>query len=226
MAWIIFVSAPRLVQMSSAFPMTLAEYDDMYGVGSTGTVESSIIYTTLTHPLAKALAVQTAQEVSALWILPSAFYAMAKTDDIDKLVVDIKEHAATLTPDDRILFLKGKLELTRQTHHILNSFLDTPDVNRGCEDGDPCPNTRRRVFLDIHGILRDLHVHNTDRGSLELAIDYKEKIEESDCCYACRRLTEQKCEQSREESWKKLPEFFGLPPWEELQRMKEAALTL
>ncbi|KAJ7500467.1 hypothetical protein B0H11DRAFT_782997 [Mycena galericulata] len=209
-----------LVHLSSRFDMTLSEYDSD-GRSSMSDCVSGW------EPEAVVLAIQTAREVNALWIIPLAFYSLAAVkDEIIQAVLNIsvyEEHAAKLSPGDQILFLKSSLQICRSVHPITR-FLHTPSTIPACSGGAKCPKARLQATSDFQHLLYEDPWHSADPlGVCHEGFEVMEHLKAACCSTCCKFLTEAHAA-ARQALWDELPEMCGLPPWGELEKMKEQAL--
>ncbi|KAJ7612183.1 hypothetical protein FB45DRAFT_843484 [Roridomyces roridus] len=202
-----------LIHLSSSFPTVLSDYDNKWERMSM----SDLFFE---RPGASVLAIQIAREVHALWILPSAFYFMAETDESliqsTLSIAAYKGHAACLSAHDQMLFMKSNLQLSRETHHLLR-FLYSPDVIPGCTGGEVCRRARMHALAAIQ---EEAYEHNTDLDPMDVFDPNK-----LEACKICCEFSTQANQEGRQSIWEKLPKMCGLPSWKELEKMKEAALA-
>ncbi|KAJ7639623.1 hypothetical protein DFH06DRAFT_1335301 [Mycena polygramma] len=155
----------------------------------------------------------TATEVGALWVLPAAYYRLCSIatstilEDPKWLLLGEKERNACLL---------GQWAQNRQFSTILD-FLFVPSEN--CEDAETC--NERRLVLARHYYSSSLshsdplaYVSKAKWGSITGGLC-------GNCVEACRPLHDA----ARQKCWDALPECFGLPTWEILEGMREAALS-
>ncbi|KAJ7142082.1 hypothetical protein C8R43DRAFT_1238198 [Mycena crocata] len=205
-----------LVHLSSAFPTTLAEYDNL----ATASFKVGDDIDSLSFHVA---AVQISREVNALWALPAAFYALTQADDAGISIVlncrSYKNHSAKLSGDDQILFLKGSFKLIRSANRLFDAVHSLENVT-GCASSRRCPAARLRGLVDVRNHL------NSDDGDDPLYMISASEIWNplyASCCTACYNSLKDRHRAARRELWDKLPSFCDLPPWEELEKMKAEA---
>ncbi|KAJ7753392.1 hypothetical protein DFH07DRAFT_513347 [Mycena maculata] len=209
-----------LVHLSSGFSTTLSHYDqDDENRGSVPEIYDSE-YSGL------VLAIQTSRKVAALWILPSAFYYLAAArDDRIQRVLDCavhESHPANLSPADQIVFLKSSLQISRAVPHTTR-FLHAPPIIPGCTGGEGCLAARLRAVGKVQTAAAGHSLCAADPLGICSGRELLEDLEDA-CCRACCQFSEQANAEARQEFWDQLPGICGLPPWEELEKMKEEAL--
>ncbi|KAJ7689811.1 hypothetical protein B0H17DRAFT_1011877 [Mycena rosella] len=211
-----YLKRRALVHLSHRYATTLSEYD---GPSLDTTPDDDA----QTAPYEVA-AILIAREVAALWILPMAFYYLASTEDAAiQAVLDCvtyKTHPAKLSEDDRILFLKSSLHVRCQGQGLMR-FLYSPHIIPGCQGGQGCTAGRLRGIDQAQTIMEK---YNDDPLALEEASLWSTL--KDGCCRACYRTFKRTHQKAREAFWDELPQLCGLPPWEELEKMKAEALTV
>ncbi|KAJ6548108.1 hypothetical protein DFH09DRAFT_989153 [Mycena vulgaris] len=209
-----YLQRRALVHLASLYPTTLEHYDCSH-------TRNSLFSEPLADvPIAAHVAaIQIAREVNALWILPAAFYAIARTEDDDiQVVLDsvaYNAHSAKLSGDDRLLFLRSSINISVRGQDV-SRFLSSPEIIQGCDSGKKCIVARLH-FQDATGESYSDHPLGLN-GSEEWG------TLTASSCRVCRRAFKKTNQEAREAFWDKLPKFCGFPPWEELEKMKEEAL--
>ncbi|KAJ6478047.1 hypothetical protein C8R47DRAFT_984428, partial [Mycena vitilis] len=156
--------------------------------------------------------IQTATEVGALWLLPTAYYDICRRqlstfiDDPSWIALGNKERRACML---------GYQAQIQQTAKIVG-FLCV--ANENCEEAATC-NRNRLVFTHYypkaHGRNAPLEcwseaVWNTIAGRI---------------CGSCVGKLKPLQATARQQCWDNLPEMFGLPSWGILENMRAAALA-
>ncbi|KAJ6500852.1 hypothetical protein C8R45DRAFT_82300 [Mycena sanguinolenta] len=95
-------------------------------------------------------------------------------------------------------------------------LLSNPPVS-GCYTPADCPSLRLAAMDHIQDLFR------LNAGS-PLELWDSEQWDGSRICFTCGRDFRRKHDVNRQAFWDKLPGLYGLPPWEELERLKNAAI--
>jgi len=149
------------------------------------------------------------REVSAIWILPHAFYCYSKIFDHR----DILFGHPILSPEDRLRALSGAVALrTHKTSEFLD-FLWNPEQFEGCHDPEYCLSRRysARRWAERQRVHRLPH-------------DFDINVRKIGVCGICRPALKKAHRLARGEFHHSVPEIFGLPSWAELETMKLAEL--
>ncbi|KAJ7671245.1 hypothetical protein DFH06DRAFT_1082678 [Mycena polygramma] len=206
-----------LVHLSSGAPTSLSQFDDDEGSSMS---DIGSFYSWRYRPAIRAIEV--AREIGALWIIPWMFYAIAATDNETILkILGTNRRSVELSPSDRTLFLKSSIQISLATNDIL-WFLHSPYSIPGCKGKCAIQKARVAASATIQEHLR------TDEGwvdPLDLCDDAGiwKPLKDS-CCRVCYEFCSEANEDARQAFWDRLPEICDLPPWEELEKMKEQAL--
>ncbi|KAF8205575.1 hypothetical protein K438DRAFT_1964008 [Mycena galopus ATCC 62051] len=215
-----------LVHLSSGYRTKLSELDAMaYIDDSDGSLVS---FEMRSWPWAKQwayiiAAIDVAREVDAPWILPCAFYDLATlypgffVGDVQHGVV-YNGLSIKLSASDQIAFLQGHMkQVVSSTVDILR-FLTHPRRIDGCASPLECTSERMEA-LDYNA------------GNLEANICLPLQLWDSDdwewlkeLCPVCLPTLKKTHQDARQAFWDKLPELYNLLPWEELERLKVAAI--
>ncbi|KAJ7041874.1 hypothetical protein C8F04DRAFT_994138 [Mycena alexandri] len=210
-----------LKHLSSRYTTTLSQFD-LSGEETSIIVEPSTGYSHIDF-IQHIAVIQLAREVNALWVVPTAFYRLSSTreDFIDKFLQPqtYHERPATLSEQDRSLFLKFSLYLSHEAHS-LSRFLYMPETVPGCETGQDCRLMRLSFLATLHEALALIP------GPRLLGLILEDNVDDylTDCCHVCQYASREAIKDTRQNIWNKLPGFCGLPSWEALQEMKDKAL--
>ncbi|KAF8209431.1 hypothetical protein K438DRAFT_1666173 [Mycena galopus ATCC 62051] len=219
-----------LVHLSSGYPTVLGIMNGMMYVGD-------LVGEMLEHPVMDMrswnsdnwgdtiVAIQLAREVDAPWILPLAFYYLAAAySEVGASVfhsVSYNGGTVSLSTQDQHAFARGhSKQITGGTLDVLRFLSDPLDVP-GCEKPAQCIKTR------LQAVDRSRE-HVSLNGALPLKLWDYEQWEEcqwlSGLCQVCGSLLRRNHSSARSAFWNGLPELYGLPPWEELERLHDAAI--
>ncbi|KAJ6567033.1 hypothetical protein B0H19DRAFT_1025607 [Mycena capillaripes] len=168
-------------------------------------------------------AIQLAREVGIPWILPVAFYDLCVAygsgfgRDIFHGVVR-NGLPASLDAQDQQLFAKGHIVQNASTATDILRFLSHPVDIDGCPSSAHCLKERMLAISRSRMIVRKyssmpLHIWGADEWELL-----------KNLCPVCISSLTKAHQDSRQAFWDKLPEIYGLPPWEELERLKVGAI--
>ncbi|KAJ7494258.1 hypothetical protein B0H11DRAFT_2003874 [Mycena galericulata] len=164
-------------------------------------------------------AIQLLREVDALWLLPAAFYNLsASFHHHGRKIFHGTVYNGTqtnLSVHDQECFTQGHAIQSQSIPEILR-FLTDPFGIAGCTSPGECVVARFRAAGEILAEVEDYL-------SSPLYAGGKEDMLEAVCsmCFAALTTTHQA---ARQAFWDKLPEIYCLPPWEELEQMKIAAI--
>ncbi|KAJ7684264.1 hypothetical protein DFH06DRAFT_2756 [Mycena polygramma] len=213
-----------LIHLSSAFPTTLAKWDaGGYEIPFDSSrpvsgIESWEAPDGWTYLMSTA---QLAREIDAPWILPGVFYDLAV--GYTELGRDIfhggiyKGVSVALTAEDQQSFALGLSTQMATTNADILRFLFDPLDIEGCSTSRKCLTKRMRAM--------QRNRHNLFDPSGPLTIwDEDEWDFLNGLCSACLPILKKTHEDARQKFWDQLPEIYGLPDWEELERLKSAAI--
>ncbi|KAJ6630388.1 hypothetical protein B0H10DRAFT_1774531 [Mycena sp. CBHHK59/15] len=210
-----------LVHLSSAYPTTLSAYDESTSSDASHLVRPSWIDETAFPEFA---VIKLSLEVDAPWILPSSFYYAAIEEDGPEL---IKEALVCNFADKRTpkldsayhsAFLKGYLQQRESAMTEILRFLYHPLTIESCTGGSICIITRLGAFEDVrNNLLKYPSIPLSIWGSGDWG-------RLSGACLTCRSALRRTHREARQSFWAKLPAMYGLPGWEELEKMKAAAI--
>ncbi|KAJ7910694.1 hypothetical protein B0H13DRAFT_2272324 [Mycena leptocephala] len=166
--------------------------------------------------------IQLAREVDALWILPSAFYELAfNYGTLGKAIfhgVVFNGVPARLSPQDQDSLVEGHNIQTASTTADILRFLFHPSGIKGCTSSQKCFSVRLQAMESLRGDLREYASAPLDVWA-EVDWIFLENL-----CPACLAVLKQTHKDARQAFWDKLPEMYGLPEWEELERLRAAAI--
>lgn len=177
------------------------------------------------HP-SLVFVVQLAREVGALWILPHAFYRLAKeyAKESDVLAsvkpIDLIGRPIQLSEDDQIASVKGYcVQISTATSDALR-FLRTPATIPGCTTPPAC------LLARIHALnLAEVDRHDTEYRADPLFLwSWLDWDSLGSACETCVTYLQLRNQATRQAFWDQLPQMYGLPGWEELETMKMEAL--
>ncbi|KAJ7494261.1 hypothetical protein B0H11DRAFT_2190590 [Mycena galericulata] len=174
-------------------------------------------------PEADIYAIQLFREVDALWLLPNAFYHLSSNfENVGRGIfhgVVYNGIQASLSFEDQENFVHGHAIQSRSAVKMLN-FLGDSDIE-GCASPTECAIGRFAAIGNISQAL--LQIYHSDPLDVWAKAGEIEALEEATCltCFAALEDTHQA---ARQALWDKLPRIYRLPPWEELEKMKIAAI--
>lgn len=170
------------------------------------------------------LIIELARAVDALWILPHAFYMLSNA--LKELGTNIFHGIlyngvrANLSMEDQQSFMRGyHIQRDSTLKDVLRFFFDPVDVE-GCADQTLCLAERLRVFNEFRHVI-DMN------PCVPLGIwdsDDWERLDDDELCATCLTALKKIHQDARQAFWDKLPDIYGLPAWEELEKMKTAAI--
>ncbi|KAJ7119170.1 hypothetical protein C8R44DRAFT_878670 [Mycena epipterygia] len=216
-----------LMHLSSGYRTTLSEWDShIYDEDPRLDLPPLVIMTwpdpeTLTF---KLCVIQLAREVDALWVLPVAFYRLAAS--FRKLGRAVFNGAVyngvptSLSIQDQDSFITGLDAQIGSTSDILRFFSHPRDIP-GCTTPTRCCAGRLAAIDNSRESLD---------GCISIPLSVWAECDwdffEGAVCSMCLPVLRQTHQAARQAFWDKLPEIYGLPPWDELEQMKVAAIGL
>ncbi|KAJ7490872.1 hypothetical protein FB451DRAFT_1124434 [Mycena latifolia] len=216
-----------LIHLSSQYRTTLSEWDS--GLNSYSYSRSSdlsplrlISWMWPDDDAFQICVIQLAREVDALWLLPTAFYDLSSSYDQHgrKIFHGVVYNGTptSLCVQDQDSLLQGHAIQTRATTRDIMKFLFYPPDIEGCTSSACSGNRLNRLRVEWD----DLHDHCLPPLDVWVEDDW-ESLEE-DVCRTCITEMKRTHAEARQAFWDALPEMYGLPPWEELKKMKAAAI--
>ncbi|KAJ7494295.1 hypothetical protein B0H11DRAFT_1717361 [Mycena galericulata] len=214
-----------LIHLSSAYHTTLSASDKSTYEEDQNSNRPAMEITSWSWPkdhIYNIYAIQIAREVGALWILPSVFYNLSD-GSISNLGRTCLHGAVyngvhtSLSIQDQEGFLNGNLLQNRSTLDVLR-FLSHPMDIEGCYTPTQCATARLSAVRQSVQMIRSYPSipidiwEDEDWGRLE------------EVCPVCLAVLRETHEDARQAFWDKLPEMYGLPSWEKLEKMKIDAI--
>ncbi|KAJ7438526.1 hypothetical protein B0H11DRAFT_1752724 [Mycena galericulata] len=174
-------------------------------------------------PAGDVYAIQLFREVDALWLLPNAFYVLSLNfENFGRSIfhgVVYNGVQASLSIEDQVHFAYGHAIQSRSAAKILR-FLADPDID-GCASPTECAIGRFTAIGNISQPL--LQDYLSDPLDVWVKAGDPEALEDATCT-TCFNVLEEAHQGARQAFWDKLPGIYCLPPWEELEKMKMAAI--
>ncbi|KAF7353923.1 hypothetical protein MVEN_01078400 [Mycena venus] len=211
------------IHLSSGYRTTLAEVDaETYcglGSGPVPLMRSWKVPDDKTYLIA---IIQLAREVESPWILPMAFYVLsAAYGNLGRIIFHGMFYngvSASLSVLDQQSFVRGQVVQNASGAADVLRFLFCPLDIEGCATPEKCLSLRLRAMDDSREGIRDC-------PSIPLDIWDEEDWQLLDgLCPACLIVLKKTHQDARQAFWDKLPEIYGLPPWEELEKLKAGAI--
>ncbi|KAJ7728489.1 hypothetical protein B0H16DRAFT_1734640 [Mycena metata] len=158
-------------------------------------------------------AITVAKEAGALWLLPVSYYQASSY--VRAHLLEAAEQGADKHVVDACL--ASQIHLSRASGSIYK-FLSTPS-DTGCPTPDLCNATR----------FDELSSYFDGCGGEEDLCPLSEWDEEDGwtlpLCAHCLSVAKTTHRTAMEEIWDRLPAIYGLPPWSELQSMKDTMMA-
>lgn len=203
-----------LVHLSSQFPTTLADWDVMIDKSSPLWLRSSWEYDPESSVTISLIVLS--RETRAPWILPIAFYLLGSDlDDPGAILYGVP----SLDHLDQVSFFKGYF-LQRDASRTVTAFLYDPPTIDGCTSRKRCAEGKLAALRNVG---RDCDRYPGIPFVIWSEPDWETRL--SDLCATCLRELRKAHQEAREDLWARLPDMYGLPPWEELEKLKEAAIN-
>ncbi|KAF7295893.1 hypothetical protein HMN09_01133000 [Mycena chlorophos] len=163
-----------------------------------------------------------AREVDARWTLPNIFYVLGSrlrecgTDVFHGTTSD--GITSRLGLGDQKRFLSGFLRQTQATWDVAAFMHTSPHISSSCLHPSRCSAAIILAASQSFPDCRDWHA-----SPLGFWVDDDWK-RYGDLCGTCLATLKAEFQDSRQRFWDQLPEMYGLPPWTQLEEMKEAAI--
>lgn len=203
-----------LTHLSAAFPLTA----DSYYAKTASEWESG-----LTTNAKFLRIVLFAREMAIDWILPVALYQATANCTTTELQngLDVEGTHIELGPQDKLLCLAQSLEITRSACSEVTHFLWEPLQIPHCSSpsaygGLNCTNSRVSARQNVEQWRRE--------KTFPMRLWISEDWETLRVCSVCMTAMKAAHQEALNTFWDGLPQRFGLPGWEVLKQMKEAAL--
>ncbi|KAJ7729781.1 hypothetical protein B0H16DRAFT_1586361 [Mycena metata] len=211
-----------LVHLTSVYDTELSRWDTASRDFDDDNAASDMISCSWPSPLAahEIYAIELFREVGALWLLPNAFYNISTL--FEKLGRDIFHETSfngipcSLSVEDQKSFVAGHAIQSRAVTDTLQ-FLTDPLNIQGCKSPTECALERFKAIGEIRGSVRDFSSDPVDVWGEDWDLL-------DDVCDVCLPILKKTHKAARRAFWNKLPGLYGLPPWEELEDMKVAAI--
>ncbi|KAJ7490854.1 hypothetical protein FB451DRAFT_1079609 [Mycena latifolia] len=210
-----------LVHFSSRYRTTLLEWDSSGYEDKRRPASKTVSWPTPLDQAFEIRVIQIAREVDAPWVLPTAFYRLSSTFKI--LGTDIfhgtiyDDVPIALCIQDQKSFIKGHDIQAQSTSADIMQFLCHPPLHvPGCASPMRCALERLQIIKNSRWLARA-------RASIPLdAWDDWDVLR--NVCQTCLLLLQRTHTEARQLFWDQLPKMYGLPVWEELEKMKAAAI--
>ncbi|KAJ7611812.1 hypothetical protein FB45DRAFT_843901 [Roridomyces roridus] len=219
-----------LIHLSSGLRTTLSQYDDArycYGSEALGRPQSDMKSWQALDAPSEMSSIQLAREVDAPWVLPLAFYVLSNslvqrgTTSAKEVVRETTCNgiSVAISAEDQDSFLSGHIRQVQfRATGVLGCFLDPVKIPN-CKSPMRCLEgrlsaTNRVCRTDSIFPSSPLDVWNEDAWD-----EFEEQF-----CSTCLAFLRARHQSKRRELWDDLPKMYGLPPWEELEKMKVAAI--
>ncbi|KAJ6575871.1 hypothetical protein B0H10DRAFT_1788019 [Mycena sp. CBHHK59/15] len=198
-----------LSHLAIPFPTTITEWTAI--LKRSRKKEQS--YFEMDRPVAAATLaiIKYASELDALWLLPSA-YARICALELDSIVSS--DSWSTIDPATQQLCLVLHAQTSQQAAANLRFLTLAPSVE--CHDPAGCKKQQRSALA---WVFKQLGIVN----SFGIWIPYS--WESTTYCAPCLARAKQAHGAALQKVWDGLPESMGLPPWDELERMRDAAMN-
>lgn len=161
-----------------------------------------------------------ARKLSIDWILPIAFYRICERTHASPLLNGICGIRLNRSDRVRCVTVCRHLEMSAVTKIL--DFLWTPLEIDSCLSPEFCTLSRLKVRRQVEDWrIRDLE------DAPRFPLDIWEEIDwdELDACGVCMSAMKSTHGEAKQAFWDGLPALFGLPSWEELEKIKAEALT-
>ncbi|KAJ6543027.1 hypothetical protein B0H19DRAFT_1000755 [Mycena capillaripes] len=202
-----------LVHLSSRFPTKLANWDARND--DTAPLWNKPSWEFDVNPSAAISLIDLCRETRAPWVLPIVFYLLGS--DYFEDLADILHGVPSLDTSNQISFLKGYV-LQRDAARTVTCFLYDPPAIDGCTSRKRCAGEKLAALNHVR--------QDCDRfPAIPLGIWTESDWSRlSALCATCLPELRKAHEQARQDLWARIPEMYSLPPWEELEKLKQAAI--
>ncbi|KAK7062386.1 BTB domain-containing protein [Favolaschia claudopus] len=199
------------------FRRALSHLDSIFPVQFTDSLDRYSVYGDADHVqfdggdlTVDFIAFRAALEVGASWILPTAYYNIARESDF-MLKLGANCH---LSPQEEKLFLAAQTKFLRafgSTYRFMK-LLPSPEC-----DSSQCEDT----ISEGHDVLKRWNDDCTDMDPLgPWVFDYVD----GSLCDGCEDLARVQHRAAQEVFWDTLPTLFGLPGWDELKELRRRVI--
>ncbi|KAF7326808.1 hypothetical protein MSAN_02496200 [Mycena sanguinolenta] len=214
-----------LIHMSAAYNTTLSSWDQdlvhIFEDESDGLELATVTWERPDEATYRIFFIQLIREVNALWLLPDAFYCLSPYfEELRSEIIHggtYEDEPTSLSIEDQTAFLKGHEVQAQSTTTDILRFLSHPPLIHRCASSVACNRARLLAIDRCRGAIRD----NPGRP---LTIWDDNSWKRLDVCSTCLVSMKKMHQADRQAFWDKLPEIYGLPPWNELEKMKVDAI--
>ncbi|KDR72648.1 hypothetical protein GALMADRAFT_228921 [Galerina marginata CBS 339.88] len=150
-----------------------------------------------------------AHELSVPSILPAAYFLYVHLTPLRSVVEEKR-----LCSQDRLHCILGRAEVLDFIRHRLKEWHEHEVLTAGedCSSPAACGALRLETVENEYFYLwKGFDIDYTPLESLGDPL--------SEFCLGCRNSIQNRYDENRAQLWKKLPTFFGLPEWQELQQL-------
>lgn len=149
--------------------------------------------------------IKLARERNLLAPLPSA-YLVLSLDHNEKLLL---QNTEVLASDDQLVLYRGWREITRRQSRTTFAWLDaSSDIYTTCSLPARCPGSRKSITSSLFSLSPRLS-----------AFILWNTVWEERLCAACGAIAKAAHNQGRQDMWDQLPGIYGLPGWDELEKI-------
>ncbi|KAJ7932793.1 hypothetical protein B0H13DRAFT_1701192 [Mycena leptocephala] len=213
-----------LIHLSSAYRTKLSEYDAALYDESDPRHPPSEVRSWICpgNDIDRITTIQLAHEVDTPWILPIAFYALSSShSELGRHIFHgiVKNGvSACLTDKDQQILAEGHgIQITSTVADIVR-FLYHPLDIEGCTSSKTCIFKRLQAMENNRANFRV-------NAALPLEVWGEEEWTGlANLCPACLTVLKQVHQEARQAFWDRLPSMYELPEWEELERLRAAAI--
>ncbi|KAK6992127.1 hypothetical protein R3P38DRAFT_224211 [Favolaschia claudopus] len=156
--------------------------------------------------------IATATEVSALWLLPSAYYELSTYPSKD--ILPFLEGNVGLHVGKALAARTDLIRGTIAVHDFLNHF-------EPCKTPKRCGEARKFASREL---LDKLSGHELDPITWNVKHRITKTLKALSMCGECRDSAKKRVDKAACDFWDELPGVFDLPTWQELHTMKKAAM--
>jgi hypothetical protein len=160
---------------------------------------------------ASLISIRAASEVSALWLLPAAYYTACTF--ASKRLLAAGGPWNSLSAHEQQVCLTSQVELVRGTARTHDFVANLPDQSCTEECGD--------VVNEARDELSAWRIYSYD---LEPLGDWAFSHIAYELCSQCSSIGRAKFDAAQLEFWNRLPDTFGLASWAELKEMQRAVM--
>lgn len=186
-----------LLHLSSAFPTTLDQYNE---------IKNSRTFPAPTKPSVDLALAQVILEMDVLWLLPVALYECGSWD-METFFKSVDMSGGLVR---KCAF--GYQNRYEASMKLLGTLL-TADA-AGCRFHSQCNSARKAILPRYY----DAAILCLSQWREVVGSDFMSKA-----CTSCRENSKSLYDAARVDVWNRLPEMYGLPSWEALEKLKEAA---